>query len=113
MSEENKPSLPVCKICNGNDFDIPCAYTTEKPEGCLRAARLKQIETARAMLGVKMRVKWWLHVYLDGMIFFCTITGARPDFDKVNEMILRGIVVEVLGVRKSLYEISQMNKRSS
>lgn len=30
-----------CDICNGNDKDIPCAYTTEKPNGCLRAARLQ------------------------------------------------------------------------
>lgn len=29
-----------CHICNGNDADIPCAYTTERPDGCPRVARL-------------------------------------------------------------------------
>lgn len=37
---DSQQKLGKCKICNGNDFDIPCAYTTEKPNGCLRAARL-------------------------------------------------------------------------
>jgi hypothetical protein len=38
MTEQNKQLL--CPVCNGNDLDAPCAYTTEKPAGCLRAARL-------------------------------------------------------------------------
>ena len=29
-----------CKICNGNDSDAPCAYTTERPDGCLRERRM-------------------------------------------------------------------------
>lgn len=29
-----------CRICNGNDADVPCAYTTERPAGCLRLKRL-------------------------------------------------------------------------
>lgn len=37
---DSQQKLGKCKICNGNDADIPCAYTTEKPDGCLRAARL-------------------------------------------------------------------------
>jgi hypothetical protein len=32
----------ACPVCSGNDGDAPCAYTTEKPDGCLRAARLEQ-----------------------------------------------------------------------
>lgn len=31
-----------CPVCSGNDGDAPCAYTTEKPAGCLRAKRLEQ-----------------------------------------------------------------------
>lgn len=34
--------LGTCPICNGNDGDVPCAYTTERPEGCLRVERLRQ-----------------------------------------------------------------------
>lgn len=34
----------LCAVCGGNDGDVPCAYTTEKPEGCLRAERLKKLK---------------------------------------------------------------------
>lgn len=37
-----------CPICNGNDGDRPCAYTTEKPDGCLRAKRLEAEATLNA-----------------------------------------------------------------
>jgi hypothetical protein len=40
MSQRERTCEAVCRICNGNDGDMPCAYTTEKPDGCLRAARL-------------------------------------------------------------------------
>jgi hypothetical protein len=50
MTEQNKPTCPVC---NGNDTgDTPCAYTTEKPDGCLRAARLYKQPPAEAGEGV-------------------------------------------------------------
>lgn len=29
-----------CPVCNGNDYDVPCAYSTERPTGCWRAYRL-------------------------------------------------------------------------
>lgn len=29
-----------CPVCNGDDAEAPCAYTTERPDGCWRAARL-------------------------------------------------------------------------
>lgn len=47
------PSETPCPVCNGNDGDMPCAYPTERPVGCLRAARLsaapsvpKEVEAA-------------------------------------------------------------------
>lgn len=35
----------LCAVCGGNDGDMPCAYTTERPAGCLRAERLKKLKT--------------------------------------------------------------------
>lgn len=37
-----QPAQRQCHVCAGNDADAPCAYTTEKPEGCLRVERLAQ-----------------------------------------------------------------------
>lgn len=31
----------LCRVCNGNDDDRPCAYPTERPEGCLRRERVR------------------------------------------------------------------------
>lgn len=44
--DRKEPELPaglnrICSICGGNDADMPCAYTTEKPDGCLRKKRLE------------------------------------------------------------------------
>jgi hypothetical protein len=30
-----------CPVCNGNDGNTPCAYPSEKMEGCLRDKRFK------------------------------------------------------------------------
>ena len=32
----------TCKLCNGNDKDVPCAYSSKRLKGCLRAERLKR-----------------------------------------------------------------------
>lgn len=34
----------LCAICGGNYGDMPCADTTERPEGCLRVERLKKLK---------------------------------------------------------------------
>lgn len=30
-----------CRVCNGNDRDVPCAYPSGDQPGCLRDARLR------------------------------------------------------------------------
>jgi hypothetical protein len=46
MAEEIEALQPQgeakCSYCGGNDRDMPCAYPSEKKEGCLRDARLQQ-----------------------------------------------------------------------
>lgn len=41
MAKQFCSTANSCRVCGGNDKDIPCAYTTEKPVGCLRKARLE------------------------------------------------------------------------
>ena len=39
-----------CKYCNGNDKNVPCAYPSQKKDGCLRDVRLKEEAEERARI---------------------------------------------------------------
>lgn len=36
VSDKPAASLGRCPICNGDDQQMPCAYPSEFPKGCLR-----------------------------------------------------------------------------
>jgi hypothetical protein len=40
-----------------------------------------------------VKVRFWLLLYLDAVLLFCHLTGRKPDLEKVDRMIRRGIKV--------------------
>jgi hypothetical protein len=48
-----------CPACNGNDLDAPCAYTTEKPAGCLRVARLWPKPDSNELVELRRDAERW------------------------------------------------------
>lgn len=50
--------------------------------------------TLDAIVGVRMR--WWLRPYLALVVLRARITGSMIDMDRVESMILKATVIEVL-----------------
>lgn len=47
-------------------------------------------------LVIEVRVTWWLLVYLNALVFFCTVMNTLPDEEKLETVIKRGIKARVL-----------------
>lgn len=50
----------------------------------------------------RITLRWWLRVYLYGVILMAYALGAEPDMAKVEAMVKRGIKVVVEPVRFAL-----------
>ncbi len=46
-------------------------------------------------LRIEVRCRWWLDIYLAGVVLFAKTTGMQPDWAKVERTVLRGIVVRM------------------
>jgi len=55
----------ICKFCNGNDFDKPCAYPGEHKPGCLRDSRLKAEKYNKIKLSIPEHIRR-IDNFLDG-----------------------------------------------
>jgi hypothetical protein len=42
---------------------------------------------------VEVRFAWWLRPWLGALAFFCVLTGAAPDMDKVARTVRRAVRV--------------------
>ena len=49
---------------------------------------------AQASMTIKVKVKWWLKLYLSGLIMICWLTDNEPDVDKVQFWLNKGIKLE-------------------
>lgn len=49
---------------------------------------------ASVNLQIRIRLRWWLPLYIDGLCLFCKVFGTAPDMDRVDRMIARGIYAE-------------------
>lgn len=54
--------------------------------------------TAQAFIQVK--VTWWFHLYLYGVVTAAVLTGAEPDWGKVSAMIARATRWRFLSERR-------------
>lgn len=52
------------------------------------------IDMAKVSITIRVKVKWWLKLYLSGLSMVCWLTGNEPDWDKVNAWVERGIELE-------------------
>lgn len=46
---------------------------------------------------VKVRLAWWVMPYVNTLLFFCRVFHTEPDYDKLTNIIKRGVVYE--GIR--------------
>ena len=44
-------------------------------------------------LVLKIKLKWWLKLYLKGLTLFCKLTGEVPDWDKVESVCKNGFII--------------------
>lgn len=51
---------------------------------------------ANPTIRLNCSLQWWVKPYIYTLVFFCTITGLRPDTDKVAATVMRGIKIEVV-----------------
>lgn len=40
---------------------------------------------------IRITVAWWVRWYLAGVALAAKATGANPDYDKVREVVMRGV----------------------
>ena len=50
---------------------------------------------ATPTIQIQVRRRWWLGMYLAGVVLFARTTGLEPDWAKVEAAILRGLVVRL------------------
>lgn len=48
---------------------------------------------SKSVVIIKVKVSWWVPLYLESLIFFCNTFGLQPDYDKVSDVISKGIKV--------------------
>lgn len=46
---------------------------------------------ALSPLKVEVRFAWWLTPWLWALVFFCVLTGGRPDMAKLEAVIRRAV----------------------
>ena len=56
VAPTQQPELARCKSCNGNDYDMPCAYPSEGKHGCLRDARLTHQTDHTKLIGELVKI---------------------------------------------------------
>lgn len=44
---------------------------------------------------VRVRLRWWLPLYVDTLVFFCTLFDREPDWEKFGKVVDRGIYLTV------------------
>ena len=49
---------------------------------------------AKCELVIRVKVKWWLKLYLSGLSMVCWLTDNEPDSDKVQFWLNKGIKLE-------------------
>ena len=50
---------------------------------------------ARVQLVAVVKIRWWLRLYLAGVVITSRITGLDPDWQKAGQWIRRGTVIRV------------------
>lgn len=45
---------------------------------------------------VDVKISWWLRYYLIGVSMMCYLTGAQPDYDKIDYWISRAVKIKAL-----------------
>lgn len=40
---------------------------------------------------IEVSLAWWVPVYINLLAFFCAVTNAEPDPEKIQRMVERGI----------------------
>lgn len=50
---------------------------------------------APTILAVRMRFRWWLELYVHGVIFFALLFDAEPDLAKVLKRMNEATIIEV------------------
>lgn len=42
---------------------------------------------------VKIKIRWWVPVYVETLIFFCKLFRTEPDYNRVARVLERGVFV--------------------
>lgn len=50
-----------------------------------------------AVVTLRITIAWWVRWYLLGVQLTSRMTGANPDYDKVREVVMRGVRVRADG----------------
>ncbi|WP_176394305.1 hypothetical protein [Chromobacterium violaceum] len=48
------------------------------------------------MITVRVRMRWWLPLYVAGVDFMSTVTGMEPDDEQVRKWLKRGMHAELV-----------------
>lgn len=49
---------------------------------------------ADLQMKVKVSIRWWVPIYINGLIVFIKLFRTVPDMDKVDRVLARGIYAE-------------------
>lgn len=50
---------------------------------------------ATVELRLRVRYRWWFWPYINTLKYLCDLFDADPDWEKLDRMIKRGIILEV------------------
>lgn len=50
---------------------------------------------SKLKIGLVVKLKWWLPLYLNALQFFCIIAGRAPDVDKLAKIVAKGIYIKI------------------
>lgn len=49
-----------------------------------------------AKIEIRVRMRWWCRVYVEGVVFVARLFGLEPDWEKLRRVLERGISYEVI-----------------
>lgn len=49
------------------------------------------MSSVTAQISVRVKVAWWVPLYLQGVVAMSILTGREPDEEKVLAWVLRGV----------------------
>lgn len=49
---------------------------------------------------LKVRVAWWLRLYIYGVTAMCRITGLEPDWNKVAAIVRKAVKLDVVDAER-------------